>query len=186
MKRRKLPWRLILTLAGVALAIYLAVGVIVAGFNTTPLPIDQNGITLKGGKVRGNRVTTRSWSFDYKSAQLSADGTTGSVQGVKDGIVFRKGKPYLHITATNISIDTNSLNFTAVGKVTVRLIGDPLQRSFDTDLVVWNNGTKQLQMDHPSYLHSGSQVLAFKSIDIDFSTDQIHFGTVNGSTLVRK
>lgn len=186
MKRRKLPWRLIVTLAGAALAIYLIVGVILAGMNTPPLPVDQSGITLKGGKVRGNRVTTRSWSFDYTSAQLSADGTTGTVQGVKDGIVFKKGKPYLHVTATNISIDTNTLNFTAIGKVTVGLIGDPLKRSFDTDLVIWNNGTKQLQMDHESYLHSGKEVLAFKSVDIDFSTDRIRFGSVNGSTLVRK
>lgn len=185
MKKRKIPWRLIFTIAGVALGIYLIVGIILAGRGTPPLPVDQTGISLKGGKVRGNRITTRSWSFDYTSAQLSADGTTGTVQGVKNGVVFKKGKPYLHITAANISVDTNSLNFTAVGKVTVTLIDDPLDRSFDTDLVVWNNGVKELQMDHESYLHAGTQVLAFKSVDINFATNEIHFGGINGSTLVR-
>jgi hypothetical protein len=185
-KKRKIPWRWIFGIGGAALAIYLIVGVILAGRGTPPLPPDQTGISLKGGHVRGNRIKTRSWSFDYQSAQLSADGSTGTIQGVKDGIVFRKGKPYLRITAQNISIDTTSLNFTAVGKVTVGMIDDPLKRSFDTDLVVWNNSTKQLQMQHESYLHAGDQVLAFKTISIDFNTDQVHLGGVNGSTLIRK
>lgn len=184
--KRRIRWKLILGVLGAALAIYLIVGVIMAGIGTPPLPADQSGITLKGGRVRGNRITTRSWSFDYKDAQLSADGQTGTVEGVRDGIVYKKGKPYLHITAERISLDTLSLNFTAVGKVTISLIGDPLERSFDTDLVIWNNGSKMLQMDHESYLHAGDHVLAISSISIDFNTDQIHLGAVNGSTLVRK
>lgn len=179
-------WRWPIVAAAGALAIYLIVGVILAGLDTPPAPPDQNGISLKGGHVRGNRVTTRSWSFDYQKAQLSADGTTGTVEGVRDGVVYKHGKPYLHITAQSISIDTLSLNFTAVGKVTIAMIGDPEKRSFDTDLVVWNNGTKQLQMMHQSYLHAGDQTLAFSSITVDFSTNQIRFGNVDGSTLVRK
>jgi hypothetical protein len=184
-KKRRFPWRLLLTLAGVALAIYLGVQTIIAGIGTPPLPVDQNGISLKGGEVRGNRITTKSWSFDYTSAELSPDGTSGTITGVKHGIVFKHGKPYLSVSAASITLDTMSLNFTAVGKVTVGLIGDELKRSFDTDLVIWNNTAKQLQMDHECYLHAGSQVLDFKSIDIDFSTDQVHFGAVNGSTLVK-
>jgi hypothetical protein len=73
-----------------------------------------------------------------------------------------------------------------VGKVTVAMIGDPLKRSFDTDLVVWNNGLKFLQMPHQSYLHARGQTLAINSISIDFTKKQIHFGAINGSTLVRK
>jgi hypothetical protein len=183
--KRRFPWRLVFTLAGVALAIYLTVETIIAGIGTPPLPVDQNGISLKGGQVRGNRITTRSWSFDYTSAELSPDGTSGTVNGVKNGVVFKHGKPYLHVTAASITLDTMSLNFTAVGKVTLGLIDDPLKRSFDTDLVVWNNATKQLEMDHESYLHAGEQVLAFKSIDIDFTSDKVHFGAINGSTLVK-
>lgn len=184
--KRRIKWRPILIVAGTALAVYLIVGVILAGYGTPPLPPDQSGIALKGGHVRGNRITTRSWSFDYKQAQFSADGTTGTVEGVRDGVVFKHGKPYLHITAERITADTMSLNFTAVGKVTVGLIGDPLNRSFDTDLVIWNNATKLLQMQHQSYLHAGGQVLAFQSITIDFSTDQVHFGAIDGSTELRK
>jgi hypothetical protein len=181
MQRKRNWWRLGALIGGGALAIWLIVEIILAGNGTPPLPPDQMGITLKGGQVQGNRIATKSWSFDYTNAQLSPDGTTGTVEGVRDGIVFKHGKPYLKITAERISVDTMSLNFTAIGKVTVAMIGDPIKRSFDTDLVIWTNTTKLLQMQHPSYLHSEGHTLAFSSVTIDFNKDQIHFGSIQGS-----
>lgn len=184
MRKRRVNWKIIGSIAGVALAIYLVVGVILAGIGTPPLPPDQNGITLRGGTVQGHRITTRSWSFDYKTAQLSPDGTTGTINGVHDGIVFKHGKPYLRVDAQRISVDTQSLNFTAIGKVNVEMIGDPQKRTFDTDFVMWTNASKLLQMLHPSYLHAAGHTLAFSSIVIDFNTDHIRFGTINGTTEV--
>ncbi len=181
---RKIRWKTIGWIAGAALVIYLIIGVVRAGFGTPPLPNAENGITLKGGHVQGNRIMTKSWSFDYTSAQLSADGTTGTVDGVRDGIVFKKGKPYLRVAAEHISLDTQSLNFSAIGKVHVEMIGDPQRRSFDTDLVIWSNGAKMLRMDHPSYLHSGAATLKLENVGIDFDTDQVHLGRIAGSVEV--
>lgn len=177
----KRNWKTIAWIAAGALSIYLVIGIILAGRGVPPLPPSQTGITLNGGHVQGNRITTKSWSFDYKSAQLSPDGTTGTVQGVRDGIVFKKGKPHLKVSAESIGIDTQSLNFTAIGKVHVELIGDPQKRSFDTDLVIWTNGAKELRMDHPSYLHSEGQTLKLESVTINFDTNKIHFGKIGGS-----
>jgi hypothetical protein len=184
-KRRRIRWRPIAWIVGTALVIYLIAGIVVAGFGTPPLPPDQMGITLKGGRVLGNRITTKSWSFTYREAQLSPDGTNGTVEGVRDGIVFKHGKPYLKIDAERISVDTSTLNFTAVGKVTVTLIDDPLARSFDTDLVMWSNTTKLLQMPHPSYVHSAQNTLELSTATIDFETDQIHLGSIQGSMEIR-
>ncbi|HUN29114.1 MAG TPA: hypothetical protein VMV65_04880 [Alphaproteobacteria bacterium] len=183
--KRRIKWRLIAAIAGGAIAIWIITEVILAGIGTPPLPSDQIGITLRGGHVQGSRIVTKAWSFDYRDAQLSPDGATGTVDGVHDGVVFKHGKPYLKITAERISIDTMSLNFTAIGKVTVVMIGDPLKRSFDTDLVEWTNATKLLLMPHPSYLHAQSHTLAFSTVTIDFGKDQIHFGAIRGSTEVR-
>ena len=144
--KRRIRWRWIAAAGGAAVAIWVIVEVILAGIGTPPLPNDQMGITLRGGRVQGSRIVTKAWSFDYHDAQLSPDGTTGTVDGVHDGVVFRHGKPHLKITAQRISVDTMSLNFTAIGKVTVAMIGDPLNRSFDTDLVQWTNATKLLLM----------------------------------------
>ncbi|HTX55984.1 MAG TPA: hypothetical protein VMD47_02680 [Candidatus Acidoferrales bacterium] len=186
MKSRRIKWRWIATGAAAAVAIWVIVEVILAGINAPPLPPDVSAISLSGGHVRGNRISTKAWTFDYRDAQLSPDGTTGTVEGVRDGVIFKRGKPYLKISAERISIDTLSLNFTAVGKVTVTMIGDPLKRSFDTDLVVWTNGAKQLEMQHPSYLHSAGHTLAFSSISIDFNNDQIQFGSIRGSLEVKR
>ncbi|HUA09047.1 MAG TPA: hypothetical protein VMA98_07200 [Candidatus Acidoferrales bacterium] len=184
--KRRFNWRWVAGIAGGALLIWIVVGVILAGRNIPPLPPDQVGITLRGGRVQGNRIATKSWSFDYQDAQLSPDGTNGTIEGVRDGVVYKKGKPYLRITAERITIDTLSLNFTAIGKVTITLVGDPLKRSFDTDLVVWTNSTKMLALQHPSYVHSHDHTMALSSVTIDFNKDQIHFGSIQGSMEVRR
>ncbi len=185
-KRNRKFVRPLLVGIGIVLVGWLIAGIILAGRGTPPIPIPQNGITLQGGHVQGNRISTKSWSFDYKSAQLSPDGTTGTVDGVRNGIVLKKGKPYLRVSAEQITIDTQSLNFTAVGKVHVEVIHDPQKRSFDTDLVVWTNGAKMLRMDHPSYLHSGSQTLKLSSVIINFQTNTIHLGAISGSLDIQK
>lgn len=184
--RFKFGWKTAGWVAGAALLVYVIVEVILAGRGTPPLPSNQSGITLHGGHVQGNRISTKSWSFDYKSAQLSPDGTTGTVDGVRNGIVLRKGKPYLRVSAEHISVDTQSLNFTAIGKVHVVMIGDPQHRSFDTDLVIWTNGAKLLRMDHPSYVHSADQTLKLQNVTINFDTGQIHLGGISGGVQIPK
>ncbi len=184
--RSRFGWKILGWLAGAAVLVYVVTEVILAGHGTPPLPTTQNGITLHGGHVQGNRISTKSWSFDYKSAHLSPDGTTGTVDGVRNGIVLRKGKPYLRVAAQHISIDTQSLNFTALGTVHVVMIDDPQHRTFDTDLVVWTNGAKMLRMDHPSYIHSGDQTLKLQSVTINFDTGSIHLGGISGGFELEK
>jgi hypothetical protein len=184
--KRRFPWKRIGIVAAALLLVYVTIEVIIAGRDTPPLPATQSGITLKGGRVTGNRITTKSWTFDYESAQLSPDGTIGTVTGVKNGIVFKKGKPYMRVAAESISVDTTSLNFTAIGKVHASLIGDPEKRSFDTDLIVWMNGAKNLTMDHPSYLHTAGQTLQLQTVSIDFNTDKIHLGSIRGNVAMPK
>ena len=182
----KLTWRSAFAILGGLLLIWVIVGVILAGNGTPPLPSNTTAISLKAGHVQGNRISSRSWSFDYKTAQLSPDGSTGSVDGVRNGIVLKKGKPYAKVAAEHISLDTNSLNFTAIGKVHVELIKDPQHRSFDTDLVTWTNQTKMLQMDHPSYLHEGAQTVKLNKVSVNFDTNQVHVGSIAGAVELQK
>lgn len=184
--RRKFTWKHVAWIAGVAIAVWMIAGIILAGRGTPPIPPSTQSIDLRGGHVTGNRITTKSWTFDYTHAQLSPDGTIGTVDGVRNGVVYRKGKPYLRIAAEHISVNTQTLDFTAIGKVHVERIGDPQQRSFDTDLVVWTNTAKLLRMDHPSYLHSGDQVLKLETVSIDFGTEQVHLGKIDGAAVIQK
>jgi hypothetical protein len=185
-KRKWFTWRRLVWIAGAGLLVWLIVGVILAGKDTPEIPPTSQAIDLKGGHITGNRITTKSWSFDYQHAQLSPDGTTGTVDGVRNGIVFKKGKPYLRISAEHISINTQSLDFTAIGKVHVERVDDPEKRSFDTDLVVWTNNAKIVRLDHPSYVHTKDNTLRLESVTINFDTDQIHFGQIGGKFELKK
>ncbi|MEO9169931.1 MAG: hypothetical protein ABI282_00735 [Candidatus Baltobacteraceae bacterium] len=184
--RRRIPWKHIAWIVCTGLVVWAIAGIILAGRGMPTIPGASQSIDLTGGHVRGNHISTKSWNFDYTHAVLSADGTIGSVDGVRNGIVFRKGKPYLKISAEHISINTATLDFTAIGKVHVERINDPQKRTFDTDLVMWTNNAKLMRMDHPSFLHSGDHTLKLENVTINFDTEQIHFGKVNGTALFEK
>ncbi|HEY1976955.1 MAG TPA: hypothetical protein VGG89_10440 [Candidatus Baltobacteraceae bacterium] len=178
--KQKRLWRRIAIVAGALFIVWVVVEVVVAGSGPTPPLPSSVSMNLKGGHVVTNRISTKSWTFDYEHAQLSPDGLTGSVDGVRNGVVYRKGKPYLKISAEHVQLDIDSLDFTAIGKVHVERIGDPEHRSFDTDLVTWTNNAKLLHMDHPVYVHSGSQTLRIDGVTVDFDANTIHLGKVAG------
>lgn len=177
---KKLLWKRIGLGAGMLFFVYVVVEIVLAGRGTPPLPPGSSPIDLRGGHVLNNHISTKSWSFDYDHARLSPDGMSGSVDGVRNGIVFRKGKPYLRISAKHVQLNIASLDFTAVGKVHIERINDPQGRAFDTDLVTWTNDAKELHMSHPSYIHSGGQTLMISSITVDFDDNTIHLGKVSG------
>jgi hypothetical protein len=179
--RNKALWRKRLALVvGLALGVYVIVEIVLAGSGAPPLPPNQAPIDLRGGHVMNNHITTKSWSFDYDHARLSPDGLSGSVDGVRNGIVFRKGKPYLRISAKHVVLNIESLNFTAIGKVHIERIDDPERRAFDTDLVTWTNDAKILRMTHPAYIHSGDQTLRIDGLSVNFDDNSIHLGKVSG------
>ena len=186
MTRKQIAWRRVAIVAGVLLLVWVVVEVILAGGGVPPLPPSSVPISLHGGHVLTNRITTKAWSFDYDHAQLAPDGLSGSVDGVRNGVVFKKGKPYLRISAKHVQLDIQNLDFTAIGKVHVERIDDPQQRSFDTDLVTWTNNAKLLRMDHPAYVHSNGQTLRIDGITVDFDENTIHFGKLNGGIDVHK
>lgn len=177
---RDLPWKKIWIGLGIAFGLFVIGGIVLAGRDVPALPPLQPPMIFKGGHYTNSRTTTKSWSFDYDRAQLSPDQTFGTIDGVHHGIIFRHGKPYLTISAEHISLNTQTLNFTATGKVHITRIGSGQSTTFDTDLVDWNNATKLLHMTHPSYIHTGSQTLKVESIIVDLSKDEVQTGTIDG------
>ena len=183
MNTRSVPWKKVAWIAAGVLAVWVVVGIILAGNEPGNIPPNSTPITLHGGRVTGHRISTRSWDFDYKSAQMSPDGTLATVDGVKHGILYKKGKPYLSISAEHVSINTQTFDFTAIGDVHVAAINpkEGFAESFDTDYVQWTNSIKTLDLDHPTILRTGDQVLKVASITVNFNTNQIHTGKISGS-----
>lgn len=177
---RKWPWRIIWICAGIALGLYLVIGVLLAGKNLPAIPPINQPVVLSHGHLSNQHTQKKTWTFDYDHATLSPDQSFATLEGVHDGIIYRKGKPYLKIAAERVSVNTNSLDFTATGKVHVTRIGKDASTSFDTDLIVWNNAQKLLRLDHPSYVHTDGQTLKVESIVVDANEDSVLFGKVDG------
>jgi hypothetical protein len=156
-----------LGIGGFLVVIYFAANVLYAGGGTIPTPPANVPIQMYGATIANNRINTKAWSFDYDHAQLSPEASTGTVEGIRNGIVFKKGRPNIKISAEKITLDTQSLDFTAIGKVHVEKIDDPQHRSFDTDLVTWTNNAKEMRIDHGGYVHSRGQTRQVESGAVD-------------------
>lgn len=180
---KRVNWRIAGIVAAGVFIVWMVVGVLLAGRDVPPPPPGSQPVTLHGGQVRGNRISTRSWSFDYKTAQMSPDGTLATVDGVRKGVLYKKGKPFLSIAAAHVSVNTQTFDFTAVGDVHVEYLHpkDGVTKSFDTDLVQWTNATKMLALQHPSIFRTGDQTLRVASIDVDFNKSEIRLGKIEGS-----
>jgi hypothetical protein len=178
----KWNWRKIAFVAGTLVLIWLIVGVVLAGREPVPPTPGMQPLTLHGGRVTGNRMSTKSWMFEYTKAEMSSDGTLASVDGIRQGVLYKKGKPYLSVTAEHVSVNTQTFDFTAVGDVHVKQMQDTggADRSFDTDFIQWVNGSKMLMLPHPSIVRSGGQTLKVTSIKVNFNTGEIRFGGMQG------
>ncbi|MFN2448571.1 MAG: hypothetical protein ABR508_02090 [Candidatus Baltobacteraceae bacterium] len=180
--RRKLNWKFLGFGVGAALLLYVIIGIVLAGREPAPPPPGSEPIVLMGCKGIGNRISTRSWSFQCKRATMSADGVNATIEGVHDGVLYKKGKPYLKLSAKEVAINTQSFDFNAIGTVHIETISsnDGTTRTFETDLVQWTNATKLLLLSHPSIIRTGDQVLKVTNMSIDFSKDEVHLGKIEG------
>ena len=182
MTTRKWNWRKIAYAAGTVVLIWLIIGVVLAGREPAPPVPDTQPLTLHGGRVTGNRMSTKSWMFEYQKAEMSSDGVFATVDGVRQGVLYKNGKPYLSVTAEHVSVNTQTFDFTAVGDVHVTQMQDTggAPRSFDTDFIQWVNVSKILLLPHPSVVRSGGGTLKVTSINVNFNTGEIRFGGMQG------
>jgi len=171
------------TFAYVCLAATLAIlgeGLFLSG-RDTPAPPAAAPAILGQGEVSAHHWKTKSWSLDYDRAQMSPDGSLAEVDGIHNGVLYRNGKPYLSISAKHISANTMSDDFTATGRVHIKQLGASAPRTFDTDLIIWTNLTKTLDLAHPSLIKTGKAALTVERATINFETGAIHLGKIKGA-----
>ena len=171
------------TLALVALggASYLAYGVYRAGLGETPPPPSSQQIVFHNGRANGQRITTKSWTADYDRVVTNADQTALELDGVRDGTIFRAGKPYLHVRAAHLSVNTISRDFTASGPIHAETVSAKPKRSFDTTSAIWNDAAQQLTLSQHVTIHTGAdRPLEVGSLTLNVKTGQVELRDVAG------
>lgn len=147
------PWVYVLL---VLIAAGLAVGIYRAGEDEiAQQPGDTNQMVVKGGKLYGRRLTSRSWTASYDRMTSNADQTIVDVFGVHDGILFSKGKPAARLTAHHMTVNLVTHDFTADGPMHAETIGKKLRRAFDTDAASWIDAAGVLTFPKRVTIYSG-------------------------------
>jgi hypothetical protein len=166
--------------AGFALLVFVGVGIYRAGLDLPPAPVAQP-VVIEHGLAQGRRITGPSWRFDYDTVQTSPDGSLSDINGVHDGILYRKGKPFMAMTAARLSVNTITDDFSASGPVHLRTLDPDHPRTLDTDAAVWTNASQTLTLSHPVQIDDEGAKAVVTNVTIDFKTGKSHAGSIRGA-----
>jgi hypothetical protein len=171
----------VLIFGGAAILLFLIVAIMLAGREDATAPPDSN-VMFGKGHAEGRRITTRSWSCDYDKMVANNDQTIMQVEGVRNGIIYRDRKPYLHMTAQHLTVNMMTHDFTANGKLHVETVDRKHPRSFETDTLTWNEGAQTLSVTSPlTFTSESGEPLRVSSLFYDIRGGTLHMGKSEGA-----
>jgi hypothetical protein len=178
---KRLAW-----LAGGVLLAYLGYGVYQAGTLEAPPPPSNPQIVFRGGSASGQRIRTRSWSAAYDRIVSNADQTVLDLENVHDGLIYRKGKPYLRVRAAHMTVNTVSRDFNVTGPMHVETVVASPPRSFDTTAASWSDAAQKLALTQTVTIRTGAATpLSVGSLTFDVKTGQLTIANVAGGVRLR-
>lgn len=173
--------KIVAWILGLALVVFLGVGVFDAGRNERPPPPSNNQIVFKNGFANGQKLRFKSWSADYDTIVSNADQTILELEHVRNGTIYKNGKPYLHVRADRMTVNTISRDFTASGPLHVESVGAAPSRSFDTDSAVWSDAAQKLTLARKIVIRTGpGDPLTVGSLTLDVKSGNVDIHDVTG------
>ncbi len=176
----------IIIITALALFGFVAYGIYDAGRNERPTPLANTNISFSKGRASGQRVKFRSWSADYDKIVSNADQTILDIQNVRNGTIFKNGKPYMHVRAAHMTVNTITHDFAETGPMHAETVGTVPARTFDTDSAVWNDALQTLTLAKRVVIHSGSDdPLTVGSLTLDIKTGAVDIHDVEGPVRIK-
>jgi len=168
---------------GVALAIFVGVGIYLAGFYPAISPKGNGPLLFGAGTLYGRRISTSSWQASYDSITANADQSILELNGVHDGVLDREGKPYLGVSAKHVTVNMQSHDFTATGGIHIKAVAsDTPVRSFDAEEISWSNVLQRLTIVGRLKIDTGAaEPLVVDGLTFDVKTGQLHLGAIAGA-----
>jgi len=152
-----------------------------AGRDETPPPAPQP-VVMQKGKAHGERLSTPSWSIEYDRVIGNPDQSLLNLEGVRNGVFYRNGKPYLHLHAAHVTVNTVTHDFTASGPFHVETVDRVHFRTIDTTEAVWTQTSKHLFLPKKTRIGTGAKAkpLIADGITVDVNSGDIHMEHVRG------
>jgi hypothetical protein len=167
---------------GAALAAYVGYGIWMAGRNETMIPSSNGPVLFKTGNAIGQRLNGRSWSTVYERISTSTDQTQLDLYGIKHGLIYKDGKPYLKVTAERMTVNTVTRDFNATGKLHVETVGKKPMRTFDTETANWNDALQTLTLPDKAKFGTGAALpLLVGSAVFNVKTGELEMHQVAGA-----
>lgn len=173
-------WRPFALVAGIAFVAWVGFEVARAGSDVPP-PAPQGPAQLRRGAISGKRLDGRGWSLDYETQTISQDGVTVTLQGVRDGRIFRPGKPDVHLSAQNVVVNAITSDVTVTGPVSFREPVGARTRTIATTGARYAGISRVLTLDRPTTITDGTNTLTVDSAKIDFRSGDMQIGRIAGS-----
>jgi len=165
---------------------FLGYGIYNAGRDERPPPLANTNIQFSKGHASGQRVKFRSWSADYDKIVSNADQTILDVQNVRNATIFKNGKPYMHVRAAHLTVNTITHDFAETGPMHAETVGSTPARSFDTDSAVWNDALQTLTLAKHVVIHSGADdPLTVGSLTLDIKTGAVDIRDIEGPVRIK-
>jgi hypothetical protein len=174
--------RRIITFIAFTLIAWIGYEIYAAGKDDTPPPSPQD-IVMHSGKAHGERISTPSWSIEYDNVVGNADQTLLNLEGVHNGVFYRNGKPYLHMHAKHMTVNTTTHDFSASGPFHVETVDRKHFRALDTTEATWNQGTKRLFLPVKTIITTTSPTksLTADNIIVDVDKSNLHMEHLQGT-----
>jgi hypothetical protein len=167
----------IVGIAALALAAFVGWGIYRAGLNETPPPPSTTDIIFEHGIANGERITTRSWTADYDRIVTNADQTVLDLQNVRNGIIYKRGKPYLRVRAAQMTVNTLTRDFSVTGPLYVATLTGSPKRSFRTTAARWSDGLQRLELPARVTIESGASaphVVSRLTVNVKTGDVEVH------------
>ena len=167
-----------------ALCAFVGYGILRAGDDEKPTPTSDPEIVFAGGKIFGRRITTKSWTASFDKILSSPDQSVLDVQNVHDGVIYKRGKPYMRVRTQHMTVNTVTHDFSMTGPTEMETIGARPTKKFTTTAAVWNDTLKTLTLSQPVDVALGSPVsttMTFASATINITS-----GAVDARGIVAK
>lgn len=170
-------WRPIALGVGFALLAWVGFEIGRAG-NDVPRPGPQGPSELTHGSLHGKRIDQRGVSLDFEHLTVSADGTSLTLDHIRDGRFKRPGKSDVRMSAERAIVNRITNDVDATGPVTVREDAGGRTRTFSTIGARYIGATRTLILDKPATITDGKSTVTVSSATINFRTGASTLGRI--------
>jgi hypothetical protein len=177
----KISWRTSAALVVLAFLAWVGFEIGRAGSDIVVQRVQQPS-TLINGSVNGKRIDGRSWSLDYDTVTMSADGTLATIGKVRNGRLHRKGKPDVLMHGDDVTVNRTTGDLFVRGPVWFREdLGQGRTRTFATTGARYVGATRVLELDHRATITDAGATIIVASMTIDFRTGDAKLGRIEGT-----